>query len=49
MGRACSTNGEKRISNRTVVGKQKERDHWKDEIVLIGWIWLEIGTSGELL
>jgi hypothetical protein len=30
MGRACSTNGEKRNAYRVLVGKTEVRDHWKD-------------------
>jgi hypothetical protein len=31
MGRACSTNGEKRNAYRILVGKEKVRDHWEDQ------------------
>jgi hypothetical protein len=30
MGRAWSTNGEKRNAYRIVVGKPEKRDHWED-------------------
>jgi hypothetical protein len=40
MGRACSTNGEKRNAYRLLVGSQKERDHWEDEDV-DGWTILK--------
>jgi hypothetical protein len=40
MGRACSTNGEKRNAYRILVASQKERDHWKDQVVG-GWTILK--------
>jgi hypothetical protein len=34
MGRACSTNGEKRNAYRILVEIQKERDHWEDQDIV---------------
>jgi hypothetical protein len=33
MGRACSTNGEKRNAHRILVGSPEKRDHWEDQDV----------------
>jgi hypothetical protein len=61
MGRACSTNGGKRMHIRYWWESQKESDHWEDQdvggwtilkwilMVWIGLIWLRKGTSGGLL
>jgi hypothetical protein len=61
MGRAYSTNGEKRNTYRILVGKPerkrplgRRRHRWVDNIkidgvVWAGLIWLRIGTSGGLL
>jgi hypothetical protein len=61
MGRACSTNREKRNEYRILVGKPERgrplgrpRRRWVDKWILdrIGWyglIWLRIGTNGGLL
>jgi hypothetical protein len=59
MGRACSTNGEKRNACRRKPEEKRPlgrpRRMWVDNIKLdltIGWIgliWLRIGTSGGLL
>jgi hypothetical protein len=40
MGRACSTNGEKRNAYRILVGEPKEIDHWEDQEVA-GWTTLK--------
>jgi hypothetical protein len=40
MGRACSTNEEKRNAYRIPVGKPEERDHWEDQNVG-GWAILK--------
>jgi hypothetical protein len=43
MSRACSTNGEKNIAYRLLVGKPEERDHWDDRDIggwtIIKWIF----------
>jgi hypothetical protein len=61
MGKACSTNGEKRNAYRKLVGKLegkrrigRSRRRWVDNIKIAGmvWtgsIWLRIGISGGLL
>jgi hypothetical protein len=41
MGRACSTNGEKRNAYRILWEIQKERDHWEDQDVG-GWTILKL-------
>jgi hypothetical protein len=33
MGRACSTNGEKRHAHRILVGKPEGKDHYEDQDV----------------
>jgi hypothetical protein len=41
MGRACSTNGERRNAYRIFVGKPEgKRDHWEDQDV-DGWTILK--------
>jgi hypothetical protein len=40
MGRACSTNGEKRNVYRVLVGKPEGKSHWEDQDVG-GWIILK--------
>jgi hypothetical protein len=44
MGRACTTNGEKRNAYRILVGNTEGK-----RMVGIGSIWLRIGTSRGLL
>jgi hypothetical protein len=41
MGRACSTNGEKRYAYRMLVGKPEEKNHCEDQDVG-GWIILKL-------
>jgi hypothetical protein len=33
MGRACSTNGEKRNAYRILVGRPEEKSYWEDQNV----------------
>jgi hypothetical protein len=40
MGRACSTNGEKRNAYRILVGKPEGRNHYEHQDVT-GWILLK--------
>jgi hypothetical protein len=61
MGRACSTNGERRNTYRILVGTPegkrplgRPKRRWVDSIemdgrVWTGSIWIRIGTSGGLL
>jgi hypothetical protein len=44
MGRACSTNGEKRIEYRWE--SQKERDHWVGGWIILKWILDRMGCYG---
>jgi hypothetical protein len=50
MGRACSTNGERRNAYRILVGSQKERDRLEDQDVdrwtILKWILREVGWDG---
>jgi hypothetical protein len=43
MGRACSTNGEKRNACRILVGKQ---DQDVDGLTILKWILREVGWDG---
>jgi hypothetical protein len=61
MSRACSTNGEKRNVYRILVGKPEGKISLRNQniggwiilkwilVVLIGSLWLRIGTGGGLL